>query len=292
MAGNAETQDATAATEPLVSPDWVAARLESDEIRLVEVDEDTSLYDTSHVPGAVALHWQDDLQDGVRRGFISQDAFGALMDAKGIGIDTHVVLYGGNNNWFAAYAYWYFKLYGHERVSLVDGGRKRWELEDRPMTAEVPDVKATAGYTAAAPVAAIRARRDQVLSDYVGAPRGTALIDVRSPAEFSGEASAPPHLPQENAQVRGHIPGAVNIPWSTAVDPETGSFLTTDRLREIYGDAVGGPDTDVVAYCRIGERSAHTWFVLHELLGYGQVRNYDGSWTEYGSLVDVPVERG
>jgi thiosulfate/3-mercaptopyruvate sulfurtransferase len=281
-----------AATPPLVSPDWVAERLDDDDVRLVEVDEDTTLYEASHIPGAVALHWQDDLQDGVRRAFVSEDAFAELMDARGIGNDTHVVLYGGNNNWFAAYAYWYFKLYGHERVSLLDGGRKGWELEDRPMTADATDVVATSGYTPSGPNTSIRALRDQVISDYVGAPGGRALIDVRSPAEFSGEAAAPPHLPQENAQVRGHIPGAANIPWSTAVDPETGSFLETDRLREIYGDAVGGPDTDVVAYCRIGERSAHTWFVLHELLGYERVRNYDGSWTEYGSLVDVPVERG
>ena len=276
---------------PLVSPDWVAEHLDDPGIRLVEVDEDTSLYETSHLPGAVALHWQEDLQDGVRRAFVSQQAFAELMDAKGIGNDTHVVLYGGNNNWFAAYAYWYFRLYGHQQVSLMDGGRKRWELEDRPMTSEATDVTPTSGYQAGEPETAIRAVRDQVISDYVGAPSGRALIDVRSPAEFSGEAAAPPHLPQENAQVRGHIPGASNVPWSTAVDPETGSFLDVDRLREIYGDAVGGPETDVVAYCRIGERSAHTWFVLHELLGYGNVRNYDGSWTEYGSLVDVPVER-
>ncbi len=281
-----------ASTPPLVSPDWVSDRLESDEIRLVEVDEDTTLYDVSHLPGAVALHWRDDLQDGVRRAFISQQAFGELMDAKGIANDTHVVLYGGNNNWFAAYAYWYFALYGHDNVSLMDGGRKRWELEDRPMTSDAVSVTPTSGYKAAEPDNDIRAVRDQVLSSYVGAPAGRALIDVRSPAEFSGDASAPPHLPQENAQVRGHIPGAANIPWSTAVDPETGSFLGLDRLRSVYGDAVGGPDTDVVAYCRIGERSAHTWFVLHELLGYDNVRNYDGSWTEYGSLVDVPVERG
>lgn len=279
-------------TPPLVSPDWVSERLATDEIRLVEVDEDTTLYDDAHLPGAVPLDWQADLQDGVRRAFISQDAFSALMDSKGITNDTHVVLYGGNNNWFAAYAYWYFKLYGHDRVSLMDGGRTRWELEGREMVSEPVAVSPTSGYIARDPDPAIRAKRDQVLADYVGAPAGRALIDVRSPAEFSGDAAAPPHLPQENAQVRGHIPGAANIPWSTAVDPETGSFLSHERLREIYGDAVGGPDTDVVAYCRIGERSAHTWFVLHELLGYDKVRNYDGSWTEYGSLVDVPVERG
>jgi thiosulfate/3-mercaptopyruvate sulfurtransferase len=278
--------------EPLVSPDWVSQRLGTDEILLVEVDEDTTLYDSSHLPGAVALHWQEDLQDGVRRAFLAQKAFGELMDSKGITNDTHVVLYGGNNNWFAAYAYWYFKLYGHERVSLMDGGRKRWELEGREMTSEPTTPTPTSGYVASEPNLEIRALRDQVLSDYVGAPSGTALIDVRSPAEFSGEAAAPPHLPQENAQIRGHIPGATNVPWAKAVDAETGSFLPLDQLRELYGGLGVTEDADVVAYCRIGERSAHTWFVLHELLGYDRVRNYDGSWTEYGSLVDVPVERG
>jgi thiosulfate/3-mercaptopyruvate sulfurtransferase len=279
-------------TQPLVSPDWVAQRLGSNEIRLVEVDEDTTLYDSSHLPGAIALHWQQDLQDGVRRAFLAQKAFAELMDAKGITNDTHVVLYGGNNNWFAAYAYWYFKLYGHDRVSLMDGGRKRWELEGREMTSEPTSVAPTSGYVASEPNLQIRALREQVLSDYVGAPSGTALVDVRSPAEFSGEASAPPHLPQENAQVRGHIPGAVNVPWAKAVDPETGTFLPPEQLRELYGSLGVTENTDVVAYCRIGERSAHTWFALHEILGYDRVRNYDGSWTEYGSLVDVPVERG
>ena len=281
-----------AEVEPLVSPDWVSQRLGSDEIQLVEVDEDTTLYDTSHLPGAIALHWQDDLQDGVRRAFLAQKAFGELMDAKGITNDTHVVLYGGNNNWFAAYAYWYFKLYGHEKVSLMDGGRKGWELDGREMTSEATAPTPTSGYSAAEPNLEIRALRDQVLSDYVGAPTGTALIDVRSPAEFSGEAAAPPHLPQENAQVRGHIPGAANVPWAKAVDAETGSFLPVDQLRELYQGVGATEDADIVAYCRIGERSAHTWFVLHELLGYDKVRNYDGSWTEYGSLVDAPVERG
>ena len=279
-------------TPPLVSPDWVSERLGTDEVRLVEVDEDTTLYDTSHIPGAVAVHWQDDLQDGVRRAFVAQKAFGELADAKGITNDTHVVLYGGNNNWFAAYAYWYFKLYGHDKVSLIDGGRKRWELEGRELTSEPSDVARTSGYVAGEPDTEIRAVRDQVLSDYVGAPAGTALVDVRSPDEFSGAAAAPPHLPQENAQVRGHIPGAVNVPWAKAVDQETGQFLPPEQLRELYASLGVTDDADVVAYCRIGERSAHTWFVLHEILNYDRVRNYDGSWTEYGSLVDVPVERG
>jgi thiosulfate/3-mercaptopyruvate sulfurtransferase len=276
---------------PLVSLDWVAEHRDSDHVRLVEVDEDTTLYDSSHIPGAVALHWQLDLQDDVRRAFIGQEAFATLMDRIGVANDTHVVLYGGNNNWFAAYAYWYFKLYGHDAVSLMDGGRKRWELENRPMTADPTDITPTSGYRADPPDATIRAFRDQVLADYVGAPAGTALVDVRSPAEFGGEAAAPPHLPEENAQVRGHIPGATNVPWSKAVDPDTGSFLPPEELRELYAGLGVTPDADVVTYCRIGERSAHTWFVLHELLGYDRVRNYDGSWTEYGSLVDVPVER-
>jgi thiosulfate/3-mercaptopyruvate sulfurtransferase len=213
------------------------------------------------------------------------------MDAKGIGNDTHVVLYGGNNNWFAAYAYWYFKVYGHDKVSLMDGGRKLWELQSREMTADAPEVTGGSGYTASEPNTEIRAKRDQVLADYVGAPEGVALIDVRSPAEFAGEIIAPPHLPNEGAQVPGHIPGAANVPWGKAVNPDTGEFLATDELRDLYAQQGVTGDKDVVAYCRIGERSAHSWFVLHEVLGFEKVRNYDGSWTEYGSLVDVPVER-
>jgi thiosulfate/3-mercaptopyruvate sulfurtransferase len=278
-------------TDPLVTTDWVAEHVDEAELVIADVDEDTDLYEKSHIPGAVAFHWREDFQDPVRRTFLGKEGFEALMDAKGIGDDTHVVLYGGNNNWFAAYAYWYFKIYGHEKVSLMDGGRKLWELQSRPMTSDPTDVTATSGYTASEPNTEIRAKRDQVLSDYVGAPEGTALIDVRSPAEYAGELIAPPHLPNEGAQVPGHIPGAANVPWAKAVNPDTGEFLATDELRELYRAQGVTEDAEVVAYCRIGERSAHSWFVLHEILGFPKVRNYDGSWTEYGSLVDVPVER-
>ena len=202
-----------------------------------------------------------------------------------------MVLYGGNNNWFAAYAYWYFKIYGHPAVSLMDGGRKLWELQGRPMTDEPVKREATSGYQAGEPDASIRAKRDQVLAEFVGAPDGKGLIDVRSPQEFAGELIAPPHLPNEGSQVPGHIPGAQNIPWAKAVDPDTGQFLDAGALKALYTGVGITPDKEVVAYCRIGERSAHSWFVLHEILGYPNVRNYDGSWTEYGSLVDVPVER-
>jgi thiosulfate/3-mercaptopyruvate sulfurtransferase len=278
-------------TDALVTTDWVAEHLDDEDVVIADVDEDTDLYDKSHIPGAVGFHWQDDFQDPVRRTFLDKHGFEQLMVAKGITNDTHVVLYGGNNNWFAAYAYWYFKVYGHDKVSLMDGGRKLWELQSRPMTSDETGVQTTSGYTASEPNVEIRARRDQVLSHYVGAPDGTALIDVRSPAEYNGEIIAPPHLPNEGAQVPGHIPGAANVPWAKAVNPDTGEFLPVEQLRDLYGQHGVTDDKDVVAYCRIGERSAHSWFVLHEVLGYPKVRNYDGSWTEYGSLVDVPVER-
>jgi thiosulfate/3-mercaptopyruvate sulfurtransferase len=278
-------------TPALVTTEWAADHLDDPGVVIVDVDEDTALYDESHVPGSIGLNWRTDLQDPVRRGFLDREGFQDLMDRSGITRDTHVVLYGGNNNWFAAYAYWYFKLYGHDRVSLMDGGRKSWELEDRALTAEPPEITPTQGYEASEADAEIRAVRDQVLSRYVGAPEGTALVDVRSPAEYSGEAAAPAHLPQEAAPSRGHIPGAANVPWATAVDPESGKFLEPAQLRALYAEHDVTEDKEVVAYCRIGERSAHTWFALHELLGFDNVRNYDGSWTEYGALVDVPVER-
>jgi thiosulfate/3-mercaptopyruvate sulfurtransferase len=257
--------------------------------RILEVDEDTEAYGRGHIRGALAVHWQRDLQDPVRRDFIGPEAFAVLMDRLGIGNDTEVVLYGGNSNWFAAYAYWYFKFYGHGPVRLLDGGRKTWELEGRPLTTEVPQVTPTPGYRVDGQVAEIRALRGQV--EQALARPGTGLVDVRSPAEYGGEIMAPPHLPQEGAQRRGHIPGAANIPWSKAVNPETGAFLPAEQLRSLYEGQGLTPDLEVVAYCRIGERSAHTWFVLHELLGYPNVRNYDGSWTEWGSLVGAPIER-
>jgi thiosulfate/3-mercaptopyruvate sulfurtransferase len=275
--------------EVLVGTDEVAARLGDPDRRLLEVDEDTEAYGRGHIPGALAVHWRHDLQDPVRREFIGPEAFAALMDRLGIGNDTPVVLYGGNNNWFAAYAYWYFRYYGHRAVALMDGGRKKWELEQRPFTQRVPEVAATSGYRVAGPVREIRALRDQVERGL--GMGGHGLVDVRSPEEYRGELLAPPHLPQEQAQRPGHIPGARNIPWVKAVDPETGAFLPVERLRSLYESQGVTPDLEVVAYCRIGERSAHTWFVLHELLGYPRVRNYDGSWTEWGSMVGVPIER-
>jgi thiosulfate/3-mercaptopyruvate sulfurtransferase len=274
----------------LVSTDWLAEHLDDAGVRVVEVDEDTGAYYRGHVPGAVAVSWNTDLQDPIRRDFVTAAAFQRLQDSLGITNSTTVVLYGGNNNWFAAYAYWYYKVYGHADVRLVDGGRKAWELEDRKLVTEVSTVTPTSGYRAAPANLAIRAFRDQVLGQYV-ANEGAALVDVRSPEEYRGERLAPDHLPNEAAQRPGHIPGAVNVPWAKAVDAETGRFLPTEKLRDLYAGQGVTPDRDVVAYCRIGERSAHTWFVLHELLEYPNVRNYDGSWTEWGSLVGVPIER-
>ena len=274
---------------PLVTTDWVADNLESGDFVLVEVDEDSDAYATGHIPGSIAFNWRTDLQDPIRRDFIGPDAFADLLDRSAITPDTTVVLYGGNNNWFAAYAYWYFRYYGHTDVRLMDGGRKKWELEGRPFTTEIPDVKATQGYRAAGTDDSIRALRDEV-RQFIDSKAGS-LVDVRSPEEYRGELLAPAHLPQEAAQRGGHIPGAANIPWSKAVDPETGAFLPSDQLRELYAGQGVTPDKEVIAYCRIGERSAHTWFVLHELLDFPKVRNYDGSWTEWGSLVGAPIER-
>jgi len=288
MATTTTTGKVLLSTEELAA-DLGAETTRSPGRRILEVDEDTEAYGRGHLRGALAVHWRHDLQDRVRRDFIGPEAFAALMDRLGIDNDTEVVLYGGNSNWFAAYAYWYLKFYGHQAVRLLDGGRKTWELEGRPLTTEVPPLTPTRGYRVDGQAEEIRALRGQV-EQALGRP-GAGLVDVRSPAEYSGEIMAPPHLPQEGAQRRGHIPGAANIPWSKAVNPETGAFLPTEQLRSLYEGQGLTPDLQVVAYCRIGERSAHTWFVLHELLGYPSVRNYDGSWTEWGSLVGVPIER-
>jgi thiosulfate/3-mercaptopyruvate sulfurtransferase len=277
-------------TDKLVTTQWLAEHLDDPGVRIVEVDEDTQAYYRGHVPNAVAVNWSTDLQDPVRRDFVSAEAFARLQDRLGITNSTGVILYGGNNNWFAAYAYWYYKVYGHDNVRIVDGGRKAWELEGRKLVTEEPDVIPTNGYRSAAPNFTIRAFRDQVLADYVGNPTA-AMVDVRSPEEYRGERLAPDHLPNEAAQRPGHIPGAVNIPWAKAVDPDSGRFLTNDQLTSLYAGYGITADRDTVAYCRIGERSAHTWFVLHELLGHPHVRNYDGSWTEWGSLVGVPIEK-
>ncbi|HYH34483.1 MAG TPA: sulfurtransferase [Nocardioides sp.] len=270
----------------LVSAQWVEDNLDNDRVVLVEVDEDTSAYDKGHIPGAIKLDWTTDLQDQVRRDFVNKEQFEALLSERGVANDHTVVLYGGNNNWFAAYAYWYFKLYGHQDVRLLDGGRKKWELDSRELTDELPQRERTT-YTAQEQDHSIRAFRDEVVQA-IGAQN---LVDVRSPDEYAGRLMAPAHLPQEQAQRAGHIPTAANVPWSKAANDD-GTFKSDDELRQIYTDAGVDWGRDTIAYCRIGERSALTWFVLHELLGVENVKNYDGSWTEYGSLVGVPIELG
>ena len=275
------------AKDVLVSTDWVDEHKGDAGIAVVEVDEDTEAYGRGHIPGALAWNWRTDLQDPVRRDFISKDDLAELLGRSGIGNDTLIVLYGGNNNWFAAYAYWYLKYYGHDNVKLMDGGRKKWELEGRELSPDVPEHSQTP-YTANDPNKEIRAFRDDVLAA-IGKQN---LVDVRSPQEFAGEILAPPHLPQESAMVPGHVPSARNIPWSKTVREDDGTFKPATELKDLYNDEGVDLGKDTIAYCRIGERSAHTWFVLHELLGVPNVRNYDGSWTEYGSLVGVPVEKG
>jgi thiosulfate/3-mercaptopyruvate sulfurtransferase len=273
-------------TEVLVDADWVEAHLDDPTVVLVEVDEDTSAYEKGHIRGAVRLDWKTDLQDPVKRDFVDKAAFEALLSGRGIGNDQTVVLYGGNNNWFASYAYWYFKLYGHDAVKLLDGGRKKWELESRQLTQDVAD-RVKTDYVAKEQNTQIRAFRQDIL-DAIG---NQNLVDVRSPDEFSGRLLAPAHLPQEQSQRPGHVPSAKNIPWSKAANDD-GTFRSDEELKTLYEGAGVDLGKDTIAYCRIGERSAHTWFVLHELLGQTNVKNYDGSWTEYGSLVGVPIELG
>jgi len=272
-------------TDALVDVEWAVAHLDDPSVVFVEVDEDVSAYDKGHLEGAVRLDWRTELQDQVRRDFVDQQQFSELLSAKGISNDDTVVLYGGNNNWFAAYAYWYFTLYGHRDVKLLDGGRKKWELDSRPLTADVVERPRTS-YTAQPQDTSIRAFRDEVI-----AAIGTKnLVDVRAPDEFSGKLLAPAHLPQEQSQRGGHIPTAINVPWSKAANDD-GTFKTDDELRAVYAGAGLDDAKETIAYCRIGERSSHTWFVLQELLGKTDVKNYDGSWTEYGSLVGVPIEK-
>ena len=271
--------------DALVSADWAEENLNTPGVVLVEVDEDTSAYDGGHIPGAVKLDWKTELQDQVRRDFVNKEQFEALLSEKGISNDDTVVLYGGNNNWFAAYAYWYFKLYGHQNVKLLDGGRKKWELDGRDLSKDTVQRDKTS-YRAQEQDLSIRAFRDEVV-DAIGKKN---LIDVRSPDEFSGKLLAPAHLPQEQSQRGGHIPSALNVPWSKAAN-EDGTFKSDDELRALYSEAGLDEGKDTIAYCRIGERSSHTWFALHELLGEQNVKNYDGSWTEYGSLVGVPIEK-
>jgi thiosulfate/3-mercaptopyruvate sulfurtransferase len=271
----------------LVETEWLEKNLEDSSLVHVEVDEDTTAFEKGHIPGAVSLNWLTELHDSLRRDFVSRDQLAQLLGAKGISSDHTIVLYGGNNNWFATYAYWLFKLRGVENVKLLNGGRKKWELESRALDQE-EGRRSPATFTPGTEDPSIRIFRDEVIESAQAGDK--AWVDVRSPEEFRGELLAPPHLPQEQAQVPGHIPGAANITWSKAAQDD-GTFKPVDELRKLYEAEGITPDKEVVAYCRIGERSSHSWFVLKELLGFDNVRNYDGSWTEYGSLVGVPVER-
>jgi thiosulfate/3-mercaptopyruvate sulfurtransferase len=275
--------------EVLVSTEWVVNHLNDPKVRIVESDEDVLLYETGHIPGAVKIDWHTDEQDQIRRDFIDKAGFEKLMSSRGIANDTTVVFYGDKNNWYACYTFWLFKMYGHRDCRVMNGGRARWEAEGRPLTKDVPSYPPTQ-YTAQEADLSIRAFRDEVLREYVNARDGKALVDVRSPQEYSGELLAMVGYEQEGAQRAGHIPGARSIPWSKATNPD-GTFKSPEELRALYEGEGVTPDKKVIAYCRIGERSSHTWFVLTRLLGYEHVKNYDGSWTEWGSLVGVPIEK-
>jgi thiosulfate/3-mercaptopyruvate sulfurtransferase len=288
MTAPATTPSAAATTTVLVDTDWALKHLTASGVRFVEVDVDTEAYAQGHLPGAVGWNWTSQLTDGLRRDIATREDFERLLRESGIGPDTTVVLYGDNNNWFAAWAYWQLKLYGHRDVRLLDGGRKKWLELGLETTTDVPAPTPT-DYELPEPSFDLRAFRDDILGR-IG-DGGFALVDVRSGPEFSGELFAPANLPQEGAQRAGHIPGAANVPWASAVRDD-GTFKSIEELRSLYASKGVTPDKDVVAYCRIGERSSHTWFVLHELLGYDRVRNYDGSWTEWGSLVGAPIEKG
>ena len=273
--------------ESLVSTEWVAEHGGDANVRLVEVDVDTAAYEQGHIAGAVGWNWQSQLQQSVRRDVVSKSEMEQLLGSAGVDNDTTIVLYGDNNNWFAAWAFWQIRYYGHGSVKLMNGGRAKWLAENRPTTTDAANPEAKT-YRASDPDESIRAYRDQVLAG-VGAG-SISLVDVRSPQEFSGELLAPPNLPQEGSQRGGHIPGAANIPWAQAAN-EDGTFKSADELAELYGGKGVDGSRDTVAYCRIGERSSHTWFVLTQLLGYGNVSNYDGSWTEWGSIVGAPIEK-
>ena len=276
------------AKDVLVETDWVEQHLNDDSIRIVEVDENPALYAESHIPGAIGFDWKRDLQDALKRDFLSPKEFATLMGERGISSDHTVVLYGDRNNWFAAYTYWYFRYYGHDKVLLMNGPREKWISESRPTTQDVPNYD-SATFQVTTEDNSIRARREDVL-EAIGAT-SHRLVDVRSPQEFSGELIAMPGYEQEGAQRAGHIPSAKSVPWAQAVR-EDGTFKPREELEELYATkGVIEGDTPIIAYCRIGERSAHTWFVLHELLGRDDVRNYDGSWTEWGNMVDVPIEK-
>ena len=272
----------------LVSTDWLEGELDDPDIRVIEVDEDTTAYEKGHIRGAVGWNWTTDLHTPVGRDYLDQGGFAELLSTAGVGSGTTVVLYGGNNNWFAAYAYWLLKLRGFDDVKLLDGGRKKWELESRELVQDVPSYQPSDHVLLGDERPQIRALRDEVISKVGSA---TGFVDVRSPEEYRGEKLAPDHLPQEQAQVPGHIAGAANIPWVKAANDD-GTFKNADELKALYEAEGITADRDVIAYCRIGERSSHTWFALQELLGYPNVKNYDGSWTEYGSLVGAPVELG
>jgi thiosulfate/3-mercaptopyruvate sulfurtransferase len=274
------------AKDVLVDTQWVEDHLNDDSIRIVEVDENPGLYAEAHIPGAIGFDWQKDLQDQVKRDFLGPEAFGELFGSRGISNDHTIVLYGDRNNWFAAYTYWYLKYYGHDNVKLMNGPREKWISEGRPTTTDVPEY-APVTFTAQPGDDAIRAKRDEV---HEALDQSINLVDVRSPQEYSGELIAMAGYEHEGAQRSGHIPGAASVPWAQAVQ-EDGTFKSADELRELYEGKKVLTGDPVIAYCRIGERSAHTWFVLHELLGHGDVKNYDGSWTEWGNLVNVPIER-
>lgn len=275
-------------TDALVSPQWALENLNAPNVRVVEVSVETSLYDTEHIPGAVNFSWTSQLQDQVQRDIISKAGFEELLSAAGITPDTHVLLYGDNNNWFAAYAFWLFKYYGHEKVSLINGGLKKWKLENYPLTAEVPTYPRT-DYKVTKVNTEFRADRDYIRARLES--NGFGLVDVRSPAEYSGEIIAPPGM-TETAQRAGHIPGAANIPWSQAI-AEDGTYKSAAELAKLYGEkGINGNNSEIVTYCRIGERSSHSWVVLKYILGYENVRNYDGSWTEWGNLIGNPIRVG